>query len=169
VTYSFISNRGIALGSPQEFGSHDEGFGWFNLWIQDLLKSHKLSKLSTGHYWFSLARWLSNKGIQAVLVNPQLVKKNKENRDNTPSISDRKDALVIADMVKKRLLFPLITMFMVMTNPDVRALHHHNVEVKKIKKMKSIMKLCGKVARMLVGLAKSSETYDSTKVFPKAA
>ncbi|WP_415840060.1 IS110 family transposase, partial [Paenibacillus endophyticus] len=31
---------------------------------------------------------------------PHLVKKNKENRDNTPSKSDRKDALVIADMVK---------------------------------------------------------------------
>jgi len=35
-----------------------------------------------------------------VLVNPHLVKKNKENRDNTPSKSDIKDALVIADMVK---------------------------------------------------------------------
>ncbi len=46
-----------------------------------------------------------------------------------------------------------------MTNPDVRALHHYNVDVKKLKKMKSIMKLCGKVARMLVGLAKSSEAY----------
>lgn len=31
------------------------------------------------------------------------------------------------------------------------------------------MKLCGKVARMLVGLAKSSEAYDSSKVFPQAA
>ncbi len=28
------------------------------------------------------------------------MKKNKENRDNTPSKSDKKDALVIADMVK---------------------------------------------------------------------
>jgi hypothetical protein len=58
---------------------------------------------------------------------------------------------------------------MVMTNPDIRALHHHNVNVKKLKKMKSIMKLCGKVARMLVSLAKSSEAYDSTKVSPQAA
>ncbi|MGO4699413.1 transposase [Paenibacillus sp. 2TAB26] len=47
----------------------------------------------TGHYWFSLARWHSSKGIEAVLVNPHLVKKNKENRDNTPSKSDHKDAL----------------------------------------------------------------------------
>lgn len=339
----------------------------------------------TGHYWLSLARWLLDQGIEAVLVNPHLVKKNKENRDNTPSKSDRKDALVIADMVKngyyspvrfnpeayeelrilmanrdtvtKRLnsavnqihrwvdivfpelrhifkiltctssiatlrLFPLpkeislltteqviagwkkhvkrhaglrraellitlakcsvgttkalrahklhlgqlleeydlaqrqleqiehevhlvleripyaqkllairgvnvtslagvlgeagdlsgyahgnallrhaglnlaeassgkwrgkmvlskrgrprlrrflylMTMCMVMTNPDVRALHHHNVDVKKLKKMKSIMKLCGKVARILVGLAKSSEAYRSAKVFPQAA
>ncbi|MFD0681391.1 IS110 family transposase, partial [Paenibacillus sp. GCM10027630] len=58
---------------------------------------------------------------------------------------------------------------MVMSNPEVRALHRYNVEEKKLKKMKSIMKLCGKVARLLVGLAKSSEDYDSTRVFPQAA
>jgi transposase len=385
-----VSYRGIALGSPLEFGNHDEGFRLFCRWVQDLLKSYKLSEVivgmePTGHYWLSLARWLSSQGIEAVLVNPHLVKKNKENRDNTPSKSDRKDALVIADMIKngyyspvrfnpeayeelrilmanretvtKRLnsavnqihrwvdivfpelrqvfkiltctsaiatlqLFPLpkeisqltteqviagwkqyvkrhaglhraeqlislakrsvgamqalhayklhlgqlleeydlaqrqleqiehelhlileripyaqkllkiqgvnatslagvlgeagdlsgyahgnallrhaglnlaeassgkwrgkmvlskrgrprlrhflylMTMCMVMTNPDIRALHKHNVEEKKLKKMKSIMKLCGKVARILVGLAKNSEVYDSTKVFPQAA
>jgi transposase len=385
-----VSYRGIALGSPVQFGSHDQGFNRFASWIQDLLKSNKLSKVivgmePTGHYWLSLARWLSHQGIEAVLVNPHLVKKNKENRDNTPSKSDPKDALVIADMVKngyyspvrfnpeayeelrilmanrdsvsKRLnstvnqihrwvdivfpemrqvfkvltcigaittlrLFPLpedisrltteqviagwkkymkrhagvqraaqlivlakrsvgatqamhayklhlgqlleeydlahrqleqielelhsvleripyarkllaiqgvnatslasvlgeagdlsgyshgnallrhaglnlaeassgkwrgqlvlskrgrprlrrflylMTMCMVMTNPDVRALHHHNVDVKKLKKMKSIMKLCGKVARLLVGRAKNNEDYESTKVFQHAA
>ncbi|CFJ34870.1 transposase IS116/IS110/IS902 family [Mycobacterium tuberculosis] len=385
-----VSFRGIALGTPLDFGSHREGFELFRRWIQDLLQTYKLNKVivgmePTGHYWLSLARWLSSQGIEAVLVNPHLVKKNKENRDNTPSKSDRKDALVIADMIKngyyspvrfnpeayeelrvlmanrdtvsKRLnsavnqihrwvdivfpelrqvfkiltctsaiatlrLFPLpkdisrltteqiltgwkqyvkrhagvkraeqlitlakcsvgatqalhayklhlgqlleeydlaqsqleqiehelqlileripyaqklleirgvnatslagvlgeagdlsgyahgnallrhaglnlaeassgkwrgkmvlskrgrprlrhflflMTMCMVMTNPEVRALHHYNVEEKKLKKMKSIMKLCGKVARMLVGLAKSSEAYDSTKVFPQAA
>jgi transposase len=385
-----VSFRGIAMGKPLEFDSHDEGFQQFGHWIQNLLQSFKLDKVivgmePTGHYWFSLARWLLDKGIEAVLVNPHLVKKNKENRDNTPSKSDRKDALVIADMVKngyyspvrfnpeayeelrilmanrdtvtKRLnsavnqihrwvdivfpelrqvfkiltctsaiatlrLFPLpteisrlttehvivgwkqyvkrhaglqrakqlialakrsvgatqalhayklhlgqlleeydlanrqleqiehelhhilkripyakkmlaiqginvtslagvlgetgdlsryahgnallrhaglnlaeassgkwrgkmvlskrgrprlrrflflMTMCMVMTNPDIRALHYFNVDVKKLKKMKSIMKLCGKVARMLVGLAKSSEDYDPTKVIPQAA
>ncbi|SDG58516.1 hypothetical protein SAMN04488689_1239, partial [Paenibacillus sp. cl6col] len=68
----------------------------------------------------------------------------------------------------RRFLY-LMTMCMVMTNSDIRALHHFNVEVKKLKKMKSIMTLCGKVARMLVGLAKSCEGYDSAKVFPQAA
>lgn len=385
-----VSFRGIALGTPLEFGNHHEGFKRFDRWIQDLLNTHNLSKVivgmePTGHYWFSLARWLVDQGIEAVLVNPHLVKKNKENRDNTPSKSDHKDALVIADMIKngyyspvrfhpeayeelrilmanretvtKRLnsavnqihrwvdivfpelrqvfkiltctsaiatlrLFPfpreisrlnkaqviegwkqyvkrhagvkraellislakssvgttqalhayklhlgqlleeydlaqrqleqienelhlilkripyaqklleirgvnatslagvlgeagdlsgytqgnallrhaglnlaeassgkwrgkmmlskrgrprlrhflyLMTMCMVMTNPEVRASHRHNVEEKKLKKMKSIMKLCSKVARLLVGLAKSCEAYDSTKVFPPLA
>lgn len=384
-----VSFRGIALGTPLVFGNDREGFKTFEHWILDLLKTYNLSSVivgmePTGHYWFSLARWLNDQGIEAVLVNPHLVKKNKENRDNTPSKSDRKDALVIADMIKngyyspvrfhsedyeelrilmanretvtKRLnsavnqihrwvdivfpelrqvfkiltctsaiatlrLFPLpqeisrlsteqvlegwkqyvkrhagvrraellislakssvgttqalhayklhlgqlleeydlaqrqleqiglelrrileripftqklleirgvnatnlagvlgeagnlsgyshgnallrhaglnlaeassgkwrgkmvlskrgrprlrhflflMTMSMVMTNPEIRALHRYNVEEKKLKKMKSIMKLCSKVARLLVGLAKRNEAYDSNKVFPQA-
>jgi len=62
-----------------------------------------------------------------------------------------------------------MTMSMVMTNPEIRASHHYNVEEKNLKKMKSIMKLCGKVARLLVGLAKSSEAYDPTRIFPQVA
>ncbi|SFF47318.1 Transposase [Paenibacillus algorifonticola] len=107
-----VSFRGIALGTPLEFGNHREGFDLFERWIQDLLKSYKLSSVivgmePTGHYWFSLAHWLVDQGIEAVLVNPHLVKKNKENRDNTPSKSDHKDALVIADMVKNGYYSPV--------------------------------------------------------------
>ena len=54
----------------------------------------------TGHYWINLSKWLYEQKIEVVTVNPHLVKKNKENRDNTRSKSDKKDALVIADMVK---------------------------------------------------------------------
>jgi transposase len=54
----------------------------------------------TGHYWLNLSKWLFDQNIDVVTVNPHLVKKNKENRDNTQSKSDKKDALVIADMVK---------------------------------------------------------------------
>lgn len=107
-----VSFRGIALGTPLEFGNHREGFDLFERWIQNLLKTYKLSTVivgmePTGHYWFSLARWLLDQGIEPVLVNPHLVKKNKENRDNTPSKSDHKDALVIADMVKNGYYSPV--------------------------------------------------------------
>jgi transposase len=61
----------------------------------------------TGHYWLSLAFWLKDKEVEAVLVNPHLVKKNKENRDNSPSKSYKEDALVIADMVKNGYYSPV--------------------------------------------------------------
>ncbi|WP_420831215.1 IS110 family transposase [Paenibacillus lignilyticus] len=83
-----------------------------NVGFRDLLKTHKLSNFIVGiepigHYCFSLAGWLGSQGIEADLVNPHLVKKNKENRDNTPSKSDRKDALVIADMIKNGYYSPV--------------------------------------------------------------
>ncbi|WP_144554347.1 transposase, partial [Peribacillus simplex] len=43
---------------------------------------------------------LVKQNMDVVTVNPHHVKRNKENRDNTQSKSDKKDALVIADMVK---------------------------------------------------------------------
>jgi transposase len=43
------------------------------------------------------------------------------------------------------------------------------VHNKKLKKMKSIMKLCGKLARLLVGMARSGEAYNPNKAFPQAA
>jgi transposase len=54
-----------------------------------------------GHYWWNLANWLADKGLNVVLVNPATTKRNKENRDNCPSKSDPKDALVIADVVSR--------------------------------------------------------------------
>lgn len=54
----------------------------------------------TGHYWMNLSKWLVKQNMDVVTVNPYHVKRNKENRDNTQSKSDKKDALVIADMVK---------------------------------------------------------------------
>jgi hypothetical protein len=58
---------------------------------------------------------------------------------------------------------------MVMTNKEFKVLHQHNVQAKKLKKMKSIMKLCGKLARLLVGLARSEEAYNPVKVFALTA
>jgi transposase len=92
-----VNFRGIALGHPLEFSNDEAGFRSLYRWIQDLPTSHRLTTTMvgmepTGHYWLSLAHWLEEMQIDAVLVNPHLVKKNKENRDNTRSKSDKKDA-----------------------------------------------------------------------------
>lgn len=55
-------------------------------------------------------------------------------------------------------------MCLVMNNPEFREIHAYNVNVKKMKKMKSIMKLIGKFARMIVGIAQRNEPYCPEKV-----
>jgi transposase len=53
-----------------------------------------------------------------------------------------------------------------MNNPDFKELHANNVKLKKMKKMKSIMKLINKLARVLVGMARKNESYRPFKVQP---
>jgi hypothetical protein len=80
-----VSFRGIALGSPIEFGSHDEGFQMFGRWIQDLLKCYKLNNVifgmePTGHYWWSLARWLFSRDGSRSRQSPSRQKEQGEPR-----------------------------------------------------------------------------------------
>lgn len=100
-----VNFRGIVVGDPLFFENNDEGFSKLQDWINHLkvsknLKTEIVGMEPTGHYWLNLSKWLYEQNIDVVTVNPHLVKKNKENRDNTQSKSDVKDALVIADMVK---------------------------------------------------------------------
>ncbi|MGG0288793.1 IS110 family transposase [Peribacillus butanolivorans] len=100
-----VNYRGIVVGDPLTFENNEEGFNKFLEWINKLKAKNRLDTTivgmePTGHYWINLSKWLSNEKIDVVTVNPHLVKRNKENRDNTQSKSDKKDALVIADMVK---------------------------------------------------------------------
>lgn len=93
------------MGDPLTFENNEDGFTALFNWINELKKLNKLEKAivgmePTGHYWINLSKWLINQNIEVVTVNPHLVRRNKENRDNTQSKSDKKDALVIADMVK---------------------------------------------------------------------
>ncbi|CAH1233230.1 hypothetical protein PAECIP111891_07115 [Paenibacillus allorhizoplanae] len=60
----------------------------------------------------------------------------------------------------------MMTMSMVGNNPEFKAMHAYNVQMKKMKKMRSLMKLCGKLARILVGMARSNEAYNPTKTMP---
>ncbi len=100
-----INYRGIIVGDPLTFENSEVGFERLLNWIQSLQKQKNLNAAivgmePTGHYWKNLSNWLKEQKIEVVTVNPHLVKRNKENRDNTQSKSDKKDALVIADMVK---------------------------------------------------------------------
>ncbi|WP_141995121.1 IS110 family transposase [Bacillus sp. B4EP4a] len=100
-----VNFRGIVVGDPLTFENNEEGFVKLLSWIQNLQKLKNFDSTivgmePTGHYWINLSKWLDKQNIEVVTVNPHLVKRNKENRDNTQSKSDKKDALVIADMVK---------------------------------------------------------------------
>jgi transposase len=100
-----VNFRGIVVGDPLTFENNEDGFASLLKWMDKLQRLNKLEVAivgmePTGHYWINLSKWLFKQGIEVVTVNPHLVKRNKENRDNTQSKSDKKDALVIADMVK---------------------------------------------------------------------
>jgi transposase len=97
--------RGIVLAKRHlTFKNAIEGYEKLQRWMDELQQKHRLKTViigmePTGHYWWNLANWLANKGLNVVMVNPATTKRNKENRDNSPSKSDPKDALVIADVV----------------------------------------------------------------------
>lgn len=60
----------------------------------------------------------------------------------------------------------MMTISLVGNNSEFKAMHAYNVQVKKMKKMRSLMKLCGKLARILVGMARSNEAYHPHKTMP---
>jgi transposase len=100
-----VNYRGIVVGKPLSFENNEEGFTRLLNWIKELKHLKNLDTTivgmePTGHYWINLSKWLVKQNMDVVTVNPHHVKRNKENRDNTQSKSDKKDALVIADMVK---------------------------------------------------------------------
>ena len=107
-----VNYRGIELGKHLSFSNDSYGFDRLIRWIERLQNQHSLDRIiigmePTGHYWLNLAYWLVEKGMETVVVNPHLVKKNKENRDNSQTKNDIKDALVIADMIKNGYYSPV--------------------------------------------------------------
>ena len=102
-----INFRGIVLTSrAMVFANARPEFEQFVARLRDIQTVHGMTDVvvgmeSTGHYWFALAHWLEDQGLTVVLVNPTTTKRNKENRDNSPSKSDPKDALVIAEAVSR--------------------------------------------------------------------
>ncbi|MFD2118168.1 transposase, partial [Paenibacillus yanchengensis] len=107
-----VTYRGIEIGIPCSFTNDRSGFEQFQQWMQSIQRQHGKTEIiigmePTGHYWLNLAHWLLEQKYEVVVVNPYHVKLSKENRDNSPTKNDVKDALVIADMIKNGYFSPL--------------------------------------------------------------
>lgn len=97
--------RGVELGKPCTFENTRHGLMSLLHWLNTLKDLHDKSNVlfglePTGHYWMPLAQFLRTHGIKVVLVNPHHVKKSKELDDNSPTKNDKKDAAVIARLIK---------------------------------------------------------------------
>ncbi|MEF3307683.1 IS110 family transposase [Paenibacillus sp. GYB004] len=100
-----VDFRGIELGSECEFQNEGPGLTKLTEWMKELSRTHEKTDIifgiePTGHFWFALAAYLKEQGIQVVLVNPHHVNKSKELEDNSQTKSDYKDAKVIANLVR---------------------------------------------------------------------
>ncbi|KZO01103.1 IS110 family transposase [Pseudobacillus badius] len=110
----FVDDRGRVLRKSFSVSQSREGFELFYQLILNALKEHGKTEVlvgiePTGHYWLNLAYFLEERGIPLVMANPMHVKRSKELDDNLPTKHDRKDALVIARLLKDgRFSYPLI-------------------------------------------------------------
>lgn len=101
----FTDYRGLELGKALKFQNDKNGFKKILASVQTICKLKKLDKVivgmePTGHYWKPLANYLILNKITVVMVNPYHTKRAKELDDNSPTKSDRKDALTIARLVR---------------------------------------------------------------------
>ncbi|ATP40372.1 IS110 family transposase [Solibacillus sp. R5-41] len=110
----FVDERGRVI--EKAFAVHQSKEGFENLYekICQMMKEAKKTEViigiePTGHYWMNLAYFLDQYGIPLVMVNPMHVKRSKELDDNLPTKNDKKDALVIARLLKDgRFSYPRI-------------------------------------------------------------
>ena len=89
------------------FSNSIEGFNTFNQWAETLQTENNKTKViigcePTGHYWFALAKYVTEHKKTLVMVNPFSVKKIKELDDNSPKKTDSKDPKTIAKLVVDR-------------------------------------------------------------------
>ncbi len=97
--------RGIQYDKPFSFENNSLGFNKFLYWTKKVAKKNDKSEIivgmePTGHYWLNIEQFLRSNDIKLVLVNPAHVKKSKSLDDNSPTKNDKKDAKVIAQLVK---------------------------------------------------------------------
>ncbi|MFS0892542.1 IS110 family transposase, partial [Peribacillus frigoritolerans] len=101
----FVDERGRVIEKAFAVHQSKEGFEHLYEKIRQTMKEAKKTEVivgiePTGHYWMNLANFLDHYGIPLVMVNPMHVKRSKELDDNLPTKNDKKDALVIARLLK---------------------------------------------------------------------
>jgi transposase len=77
----------------------------------------------------------------------------------------RKGQIVLSkrgDATLRKYLF-LATLQLIANNPVFRELHERNVQDKHMKKQKSVLKLLGKLARILIGIVQRGERFSPDK------
>lgn len=110
----FVDDRGRVLQKSFSVSQSRDGFEHFYQRIMAAMKEYGKTEVivgiePTGHYWLNLAYFLDEHGIPLVMANPMHVKRSKELDDNLPTKHDRKDALVIARLIKDgRFSYPRI-------------------------------------------------------------
>ena len=98
--------RGVEFGKSIKFDNSLAGYLELESWIKEIKlvedKDHVIIGMEpTGHYWLNIARYLKDKNEYTVVtVNPMHVKKIKELDDNNQTKTDKKDAKIIAQLVK---------------------------------------------------------------------
>lgn len=139
--------RGIELDKVISFKADSTGFSEFLNWINNVADKNNKTKIivgiePTGHYWYTFAQPVIEKGIMLVQVNPFHVKRSKELDDNTPSKSDHKDPKVIAKLViDGRYQIPYI--------PKGIYAELRNLYVLRMEQVKKVISVKNKVIRWL--------------------
>ncbi len=101
----FVDWRGIPVGKAVKFKNNKAGLEHIVAEAKRRCKETGKEKVitgmePTGPYWKAMARWLESEGLEVVGVNTYHTKQAKELDDNSPTKNDKKDALVIARLVK---------------------------------------------------------------------
>lgn len=100
-----VNWRGLPIGKAIRFETSKVGFENIVAEVERLRKQEDMDDVvfgmePTGPYWKALAWRLKSMGLRVVTVNTHHTKQAKELDDNSPTKNDKKDALVIARLVK---------------------------------------------------------------------
>lgn len=109
-----MDERGRVLKKSFGFTQDLNGFDKLLMQIQALMSQFEKSQVvvgfePTGHYWMNLGAFLIGADIPIVMVNPMHVNRTKELDDNSQTKNDKKDARVIASLVRDgRFSYPRV-------------------------------------------------------------